>query len=132
MLRTVKTKFGTFFIEDLNSVREESDIIKIFDSNKKYMDYISVAHLNADRDYTGRRLEEEYQLRINDFIDCDTIESLIEKISFDYEMVTSDWEEVADYLGINYYPNKQLVLNELNGNEYVNRIGDYFIVLSPY
>lgn len=122
MLRTVKTKFGTFFIEDLNSVREESDRIKIFDSNKKYMDYISVAHLN----------EEEYQLRINDFIDCDTIESLIEKISFDYEMVTSDWEEVADYLGINYYPNKQLVLNELNGNECVNKIGDYFIVLSPY
>ena len=132
MLRTVKTKFGTFFIEDLNSVREEFDRIKIFDSNKKYMDYISVAHLNADRDCTGRRLEEEYQLRINDFINCDTIESLIEKISFDYEMVTSEWKEAADYLGINYYPNKQLVLNELKGNEYVNKIGDYFIVLSAY
>lgn len=40
MLRTVKTKFGTFFIEDLNSVREESDRIKIFDSNKKYIHFI--------------------------------------------------------------------------------------------
>lgn len=36
MLRTFKTKFGTFFIEDLNSTREESNRIKIFDINKKY------------------------------------------------------------------------------------------------
>ena len=123
MLQAIETKFGTIYIEGLNSKREEEDRIKIFDSEKKYMEYFSIEFLEDYCRVENHTLEEEYQLRIKNLKECDTIESLVGSILLDWDLITVNWFEAADRLGIDY-PIKQMVLDELKGNEYVNKIGE--------
>ena len=129
MLQAIETKFGTIYIEGLNSKREEEDRIKVFDSEKKYIEYFSIEFLEDYCRVENHALEEEYQLRIKNLKECDTIESLVGSILLDWDLITVNWFEAADRLGIDY-PIKQMVLDELKGNEYVNKIGEYYIVLA--
>ena len=127
MLQAIKTKFGTVYIEELNSEREEKDRIKIFDSEQKYMDYFSLPVLESFAKAENHTLEEEYRLRIKNIIECDTIDDLLGCILWWWELITVDWFEVADYLKIND-SDKQRVLEELQNNECVNKIGDYYVI----
>lgn len=129
MLQPIETKFGTIYIEELNSEREEIDRIKVFDSEQKYMDYYDISVLEDCAKELNITLQEEYQIRINNLKESDTIDVLVSSILFTWDFITVDWFEVADYLDIDY-PNKQMVLDELWENEYVNKIGDYYIVVS--
>ena len=128
MLQAIKTKFGTVYIEELNSEREEEDRIKVFDSEKKYMDYFSIETINNWSKANNTTLEEEYQSIIKYIEESDTIERLVTIISHLYDLITVDWFEAADYLGIDH-PSKHVVLEELYNNEFVNKIGNYYIVV---
>ena len=128
-LRRIQTNFGTIFIEELYSKRGEEERIKIFDSNEKYMDYFDVEHLQNCADEMKYSLKWEYNTRIQNFIKAEYIEDLAQLIysTMHASFITKNWKEGAEFLGIDY---NHCNLSEFKNNEYVNQIGDYYIILS--
>lgn len=60
MLQAIETKLGAIYIEELNSEREDVDRIKMFDSGKRYLDYISTEFIMDRSDvFFGDTIEEE-------------------------------------------------------------------------
>lgn len=129
-LKEIKTKFGSIYIEELFSKRKEEDRIKIFDSNKNYMDYFDVEHLQNCANEMGHSLRWEYCTRINNFKETNYIADLADLIYTDLHAsyITKNWLEGVEYLKINniFICN----LTEFEENEYVNKIGDYYVILS--
>ena len=128
--REIKTKWGSIYIEELFSKRGEEERIKIYDSNKKYMDYFDVEHLQNCADEMGHSLRYEYHTRIRNFTEANYIKDLANLIYTDLHAsyITNNWLEGADYLKIN---NISICnLTEFKENEYVNQIGDYYVILS--
>ena len=129
MLQAIETKFGTIYIEELNSEREEAERIKIFDSEKRYIDYIETEFIMDRADVFGDTTEEELNSYIRTMKECETIEELVQYIGINYELITDDWEEAASYMRpfcIDEYNSE----DELLTNEWINKIGNYYIVVS--
>lgn len=122
-MRKIETKFGDLFIEELNNV-EEKGRIKIYDSEKRYLDYRSFETLEDFARINKTSLEEEYQIFIERLESDITIENLISNfIDNRYDLITKDWKKTASLLEENSE-------EELLNNEWVNKIGDYWIVVS--
>lgn len=108
MLNPVKTKFGEISIETLMYPREEQDRIKIYDSDMKYLDYFYVEQLYDSACEMETTIEEEYATRLKAFREEDDLGTLISLLT-------------TDYIGVTDIP--------LEDNDYVNRIGKYYIVM---
>lgn len=129
MLQAIETKFGTIYIEELNSKREDVDKIKMFDSEKRYLDYIATEFIMDRSDVFGDTTEEELNSYIGEMKECETIEELVQYIGINYELITDDWEEAASYMKpfcIDEYNSE----DELLTNEWINKIGSHYIVVS--
>lgn len=131
-LAEIKTKFGSIYIEELNSKREEEERIKIFDTNKEYMDYFSVEELQNAADEMKHSLRWEYCTRISNFEKAETIEDLTQLIycGVGINLITKNWVEGAESLGLKVDENPPRASHDFFNNEYVNRIGDYYVILS--
>ena len=114
MLQAIETKFGTIYVEDLHSQRPEEDRIKIFDSGMNYMDYFSLDSLESCAEEGGHTIEDELAIRVENFKQCDTIEDLVGSIFWTWDFITKDPTEIEPYL---------------ESNEWLNQIGDYYIVI---
>ena len=117
-LREIKTPIGTIYIEHF-SYREEDDRIKIYDSDKKYIDYIS-----------SETITDGFEL--NKYIEIlkkySNIEELLNHIVFMWDEYSVDWEVIADRL-VERKEHQINSVGELLENEWVNRIGDYYILM---
>lgn len=117
---------GTFYIEELEN-REEQDRVKLYDSDEKYLEYLPIERYD-DPDPTE---EEQYQGYIE----------MLE--SFKNVLYLMDWLVCrCDFIG-NKDRTIEYLHKELNwdlpsedynplDNEWVNRIGDIYIVISEY
>ena len=114
MLQKIETKFGIIHIEDLHSQREEDDRIKIFDSGENYMEYFALEDLEDCAEECGHTVEEELNIRIKNFKECDTIEDLVSSIFWTWDLITKNPEEIEEYL---------------ENNEWLNTIGEYYVVI---
>lgn len=115
---------GDFYIEELEN-REEQDRVKLYDSDENYLDYLPLERY-GDTDPT---FEEQYDGYVEMLESFETVPDLM------------DWLVCScDFIG-----NKQdaikYVLTEWNlpddecdplDNEWVNRIGDVYIIISEY
>jgi len=127
-LREVKTPVGTIYIENF-FFREEDERIKIYDSNRKYLDYIS---LDTIMDWSENHpcscvtILEEY---IKYLEKCSTVEKLFEGLGIKCVEYSVEWKVVADKLveDSEYQINSVM---ELLDNDFVNQIGDYYIYIS--
>lgn len=70
-LNKIQTKYGAIYIESLNGNRDEQDRIKIFDSDRKYIDYFSIEMLEDCAREMETTLEEEYAVRVRNFRQTD-------------------------------------------------------------
>ena len=132
-MKEINTKFGKLYIDeftdDRHTGRNESKI-KLYDSNEQYMDYFETETFYEIAEINERTPEEEFEIYIKFLENCDTIESLVKNTVLDgYELITQSWKEVAAYLGI-ALKDEARALQEVDNNEWVNQIGDYFIVVS--
>lgn len=134
-MREIKTKFGPLFIEEyafdhhIPGQREEEDRIKIFDSEKRYLDYFMVEYLEEAAEINGHSPEKELQLYIDHLERCNTIEDLVDNsVAEGYEFITTDWKKVAEYFDAEKYTTEESLLD----NEWVNKIGNYYVVVSEY
>lgn len=132
-MRKINTKFGPLYIDELTDDRHtgrDEGKIKLYDSYEQYMDYFETETFYEIAEANGNTPEEELDNYIKCLENYDTIESLVENaITSGYEIITQSWKEVAAHLGI-ALKDEARALQEVDNNEWVNQIGDYFIVVS--
>lgn len=136
-MKQINTKFGTLYIEEWEFdhhkpwQREEEDRVKIFDSNERYIDYLSAELVEENAEYEHITPQELLDKHASKLANAKTIEDLLDMLDVDYEFVGTKDETIA-YLHneLNWYlPSEDY--NPLD-NEWVNKIGDYYIVVSDY
>ncbi len=99
-LKEINTQFGKIYIEKFDNI-EEDDRIKIYDSNKNYMDYIGKNYF---------RYLYEYEKFLERLIKQNNIIKLVEHFSTNFSIIqnTNDLKNI--------------------GEECYNQIGDYYII----
>ena len=132
-MRKINTKFGPLYIDELtddrHTGRDESKI-KLYDSYEQYMDYFETETFYEIAEVNGNTPEKELDNYIKCLESYDTIDSLVENTATSgYEFITQDWREVAAYLGLALKDEAKAFQDVVN-NEWVNQIGDYYIVIS--
>lgn len=125
MLKLINNKNinGKFYIENFDE-REEKDRVKIYDSDENYLDYLPI-----EEDDTP--IEEQYNNYVEMLESFKTIEVLLDWLNCNYEFFGTK-KETIQYLHeeLNWdLPSKDY--NPLD-NEWVNRIGNIYIVVSEY
>lgn len=117
---------GTFYIEELEN-REEQDRVKLYDSDENYLDYLPLERYD-DTDPTE---EEQYQGYIEMLESFKTVPDLMEWLVSSWEFI-GDKDQTIKYLHEEL--NWDLPSEDYNplDNEWVNRIGDIYIVVSEY
>ena len=117
---------GKFYIENFDE-REEKDRVKIYDSDENYLDYLPLDQI----DVNDTPIEEQYNNYIEMLESFKTIEEMMDWLVCDCEFIGNK-DQTIEYLHeeLNWdLPSKDY--NPLD-NEWVNRIGDIYIVVSEY
>ena len=126
-MRKINNKYlGNFYIEELEN-REEKDRVKLYDSDENYLDYLPIERYD-DTDPTE---EEQYQDYVEMLESFKTVPDLMEWLVSSWEFIGNK-DQTIKYLHeeLNWdLPSKDY--NPLD-NEWVNRIGDIYIVVSEY
>lgn len=126
------------YIEDLEyyhhipAGREEEDRIKVFDSFERYMDYWDMELLKEAAEANEHSLEEEYQSIIKHYEDATKLDQIVESNAIEFQ--TEDVFEMARELEI---PVSRTSLEheieyEVLQNEWVNKVGKWWILTSEY
>ena len=147
-MRKIDTKFGTIYIEDLEydhhnpAGREEIDRIKVFDSLQRYMDVWTTDYFMGEMDYSGQTEQEVYQHLVERYEQTDDIWEVCPDIRFK----TQDLEKMALFMQADGYldiEGQEIVAMIFNtdsrsleelvlSNDYVNKIGDWYILIEEY
>ena len=117
---------GNFFIENFDE-REEKDRVKIYDSDENYLDYLPLDQI----DVNDTPIEEQYNNYVEMLEQFKTIEEMMDWLVCDCEFIGNK-DQTIEYLHkeLNWdLPSKDY--NPLD-NEWVNRIGDIYVVISEY
>ena len=119
---------GNFYIEELEN-REEQDRVKLFDSDENYLDYLPLEVY----DESDPSLEEQYTEYIKMLESFKTVKDLMDWLYICYtfigskEEVVTKWNEIYDYC--NWKMNND---KDIEDNEWINRIGDVYILITEY
>lgn len=126
-MRTIKTNFGILYIEYFKN-REEKDRIKIFDSEKRYLDYFCIEYLEEHAKMNNLTKNQQLNKYIDGLKQCSGVKNGLCYLGVSYQEVSSDWTAIANLLeeitGYEYKTEKQLM-----SNEWVNKIGKHYILV---
>lgn len=115
---------GNFFIENFDE-REEQERIKIYDSDKNYLDYLPLDQIDVD----DTPIEEQYNNYIEMLESFKTIEEMLDWLVCDCEFIGKKSEAIKYVLTEWNLPDEE---TDPLDNEWVNRIGDTYIIVSEY
>ena len=123
MLKLINNKNinGKFYIENFDE-REEKDRVKIYDSDENYLDYLPL-----EEDDTP--IEEQYNNYVEMLESFKTIEELMDWLVCDCEFIGKKSEAIKYVLTEWNLPDEE---TDPLDNEWVNRIGDTYIIVSEY
>lgn len=122
-MKQIDLKFGGKIYMELYGKQEEKDRIKIYDSDKEYLDYFTVESLQEMADMNQESVQ-------------DVLDGYADSITKDVNSVVN----LLDWLGIEWegiWPNKframetlHMDIHEFENNEWINRIGNYYIKIA--
>lgn len=123
MLKLINNKNinGNFFIENFDE-REEQDRIKIYDSDENYLDYLPLKEDDTP-------IEEQYNNYVEMLESFKTIEELMDWLVCDYEFIGNKSEAIKYVLTEWNLPDDEC---DPLDSEWVNRIGDTYIIITEY
>lgn len=124
-LQTIKTNYGTFYIEKIG-FQEEKERIKIYDSKQRYMDYFDMEDVEDVAEIHCMSPEEYMADTIHKMKNLKSVEELMEYLCVSWECMSDDWKDIANYLSPE---NPEKTEKDLWENEWINVIGDYYIVV---
>lgn len=114
---------GDFYIEELEN-REEQDRVKLYDSDENYIDYLPLERYD-DTDPTE---EEQYDGYVKMLESFKNVPDLMDWLVCDCDFIGNKSEAIK-YILTEIMPDNQF---DLLDNEWVNRIGDVYIIISEY
>ena len=133
----LKTPYGTIYVENWGEYdrhqpgqREEEDIIKIFDSDEKILDYWTIEaieEIGADLGITGEQYYNRWLINIQNGFDTKSIERFLYDLGIEIELVTQNIVDIQLFL--EQETKEHITIKEVKNNEYVNRIGNYYILI---
>ena len=124
-MRKINNKYlGNFYIEELEN-REEQDRVKLFDSNENYLDYLPLERY----DDTDPTLEEQYDEYVKVLEGFKTVPDLMDWLVCDCDFIGNKSETIKYVLTEWNLPDEEC---DPLDNEWVNRIGDVYIIVSEY
>ena len=115
---------GNFFIENFDE-REEKDRVKIYDSDENYLDYLPLDQI----DVNDTPIEEQYNNYIEMLESFKTIEEMMDWLVCDCEFIGKKSEAIKYVLTEWNLPDEE---TDPLDNEWVNRIGDTYTIVSEY
>ena len=126
MLKLINNKNinGKFYIENFDE-REEEDRVKIYDSDENYLDYLPLDQIDVD----DTPIEEQYNNYIEMLESFKTIEEMMDWLVCDCEFIGKKSEAIKYVLTEWNLPDEE---TDPLDNEWVNRIGDTYIIVSEY
>ena len=127
-LREIKTSIGSIYIENF-FFREETDRVKVYDSDGKYMDYFTLESIEETAKVNNCSCITMIEEYIKNMRKKSTIEDLLDYISLSWDEYSVDWEKIADIL-VEKTEHQINSVDELLENEWVNKIGDYYILIT--
>lgn len=125
-MRKINNKYlGTFYIEKLEN-REEQDKVELYDSDEKYLDCLPLERY----DDTDPTFEERYNWYVERLESFETIPDLMNWLVCDCDFIGSKSDAIKYVLTEGNLPD----MDECDplDSEWVNRIGDVYIVISEY
>ena len=126
MLKLINNKNinGKFYIENFDE-REEKDRVKIYDSDENYLDYLPLDQIDVD----DTPIEEQYSNYVEMLESFKTIEEMMDWLVCDCEFIGKKSEAIKYVLTEWNLPDEE---TDPLDNEWVNRIGDTYIIVSEY
>lgn len=126
MRKINNVNLGDFYIEELDN-RDESDRVKLFDSDFNYLDYLPLERC----DDTDPTFEEQYDEYVKVLEELKTVPELMDWLVCDCDFIGSK-DETIEFLHKEL--NWELPSEEYNplDNEWVNRIGNVYIIVSAF
>lgn len=118
-LMAITTKFGTIYVETTAS---SDGKFRVYDSEKRYLNYIEAETV---ADWTKKESLSEKEVIKNYYAELKNINDFVEN---NCVLCTKDWEEVASFMR-NFCISDFSTEESLLENEWVNKIGDYYIVV---
>lgn len=128
-MKELQTPFGTLYIDDWNPrKRPEEDRITIYDTRKQFLDYFTTDYFEEgiDEDSTPKKEYEKLCEMLEKGAEKKTCEEFMDWLGVNFRYVGTDKVRVAHELSEGHP--EELLPDELETNEYVNHIGDYYIV----
>lgn len=121
-MKQIDLKFAGKIYMELYGEQEEKDRIKIYDSDKEYLDYFSVENLQEMANMNQKSVQ-------------DILDEYAEKLSEKENVI-----DLLDWLGVEWegiWPNKframetlEMNIQEFSQNEWMNHIGNYYIKIA--
>lgn len=115
---------GNFYIEELEN-REEQGRVKLYDSDENYIDYLPLERYD-DTDPTE---EEQYDGYVKMLESFKNVPDLMDWLVCDCDFIGSESEAIKYILTEWNLPDDK---RDPLDNEWVNRIGDVYIIISEY
>lgn len=115
---------GNFYIEELEN-REEKDRVKLYDSNENYLDYLPLVRY----DKTDPTIEKQYRGYVEMLENFKTVPDLMTWLVCACDFIGGRSEAIKYVLTEWNLPDDEC--DPLDG-EWVNRIGDIYIIISEY
>lgn len=115
---------GNFYIEAFDN-RDESDRVKIYDSDTNYLDNLPLERY----DDTDPTLEEQYSEYVKILEGFKTVSELMDWLVCDCDFIGSKSDAIKYVLTEWNLPDDEC---DPLDSEWVNRIGDVYIIISEY
>lgn len=123
MLKLIDNKNinGKFYIENFDE-REEKDRVKIYDSDENYLNYLPLKEDDTP-------IEEQYNNYIEMLENFKTVEELLDWLVCSYDFIGNRSEAIKYVLTEWNLPDDEC---DPLDSEWVNRIGDVYIIITEY
>lgn len=135
-MKKIETKFGILYLEEENDEREK-DRIKIYDSEMRYFDYYNLEYLED-----GKTVTEFVEETAKWIAGRKSLDDLLEGLGIDCYSVSEDWTNLLEdmYNGAAMFIGKwidstdgsEITEHTVMENEWVNKVGDTYILLCDY
>lgn len=121
-MQKITTKFGDVYIEEFGDHNREKGRIKLFDSECRYLNYLSEDMMKIISDEENMSLMEHYEKVIKEIGQCEKIEDFLDYSGCQWIIAVNNIDVFREMSGID---DKNLL-----DNEWVNKIGEWWIKIA--
>ena len=139
-MRKLETQFGKLYIEEPTDNRADKDRYVIEDSEHRWFDYFSTEAVEEGWD-DYEDFYNDLQKHLKEF---EIPDELLDYLGIDAYSISKDWTDLLEdiygedyeYINNKYYTtyndayNSEITKESIMDNEWVNKIGDYYIFIA--